>query len=131
MRFSKAACRVLHLGWGNLRYMDRPGEELAEGSPVEKGMGSWWTKSLTQTSSVLLQLRRPTVRWAASREKEGIAPSALLCPHEAPSGVLHPGLGRPAQEGCRALGAGPEEGHEDEQGWSTSLRKKVWGRWAC
>ena len=44
--------------------------------------------------------------------REGTVP---LCsaPCETPSGVLCPGLGHPAQEGFRADGAGPEEGHED------------------
>ena len=35
----------------------------------------------------------------------------LLSSCETPSGLLCPGLGPPVQEGCEALGAGPEEGH--------------------
>jgi len=35
--------------------------------------------------------------------------------------VLHPDLGPPAEEGCGAVGAGPEEGDEDDQSAGTLL----------
>lgn len=54
-------------------------------------------------------------RGVASREGEVIVLSPLLCPCEAPSEVLCPRVEPPVQKGCRAVGAGPGRGHEDDQ----------------
>jgi len=45
---------------------------------------------------------------------EGGDSAPLLCSRETPSRVLCPALEPPTEEGHGCVGAGPEEGHEDD-----------------
>ena len=78
--------------------------------PVEKDL-----RILLNEKLGVSQSRRPAVSWAESTEGgqqgegEGGDCPPLLCLSEAPFGVLRPGLGPPAHEGCGAVGVSPEE----------------------
>ena len=103
MTFNKAKCQVLHLSSSNPRCVYRLGEELLENSPVEKDLEVLMDKKFNMSQLCVLVVQKANSilgsirRAVASRERERIV-SLCSAPHEAPSRVLSPGLGPPAQE---------------------------------
>ncbi|GAB0183344.1 mitochondrial enolase superfamily member 1 [Grus japonensis] len=119
MKFNKAKCRVLHMGWGNPKHIYRLGGEWLESSPEEKDLGALVDEKLNNTWQCALAAQKAShvlgcIKSVTSRSREVILP--LCCALvETPPGVLRPALESSAQERHQAAGMSPGEGHEDDQ----------------
>ena len=117
MRFNKAKCKVLHLGWGNPRYQYRLRDAGIDGRTDKKDLGVLMGEKLDMIHQCALAAQKAncilgcTKRSMASRVTEGILP---LCSGETSPAVLCPALEPPAQEGHGCVGAVSKEGHKDD-----------------
>jgi len=72
MKFSKAKCQALPMGWGNAKHKPRLGREWIESSPEEKTWGCWMTRKPEHPLGCI-----PSS--VGSGRGRGLCPSAPLC----------------------------------------------------
>jgi len=117
MRFNKAKYKVLHMSWGNPEPKYRLGGEWIESSHEEKDLGMLVDEKLNMTRQCAHkgQPHPGLDQKQRGQQGEGGDSAPPLCSGESPPGVLCPCLEPSAQERHGAVGAGPEEGHNNDQ----------------
>ena len=112
MMFSKAKCKSR----GNPRYEYRRGDELLDSSSAKKDLGVLVDEKLKMCKLGLEDQWYPELHEKkGDQQGEGGDCPPQFCPCEGPSWSTVSRPGAPSTRRIGAVGAGPEEGHEDNQ----------------
>lgn len=92
LKFNKAKCKVLHLGWENSQYQNRQGAELIESSPVEKDLDVFVDEKLNTTHQRVLAAQKANsilgcIKSSHGQQPKGIDSASLLHSCDSPAGV--------------------------------------------
>ncbi|PKU43076.1 rna-directed dna polymerase from mobile element jockey-like [Limosa lapponica baueri] len=118
MKFNHGKCKAVYLGRGNPKHKYRLGGKWIENSPEKKDLGVLVDEKLKMSQQCLLaaqKLHPGPHQKKCGQQVKGSDSTPLLHSGETPPGVLCPALESSAQEGHGPVGAGPEEGHKDDQ----------------
>jgi len=105
------------LGSGQSQTCVQSGRTHLSEQPCRKKLGEWKTGHEPAVRACDLE-GHPSPRLqqkTGSQQGQGGNYPPLFCPWEAASRIIHPSLGPLAQEGCGAVGAGPEAGQKVDQ----------------
>lgn len=84
---------------------------MIEGKLAKHGLGILMDEKLYLSGNVCLHSSKPVVLGTKKEASDCICSTLVKVPH----GLLYPGLGPPAQEGCGAVTLGPEGCHKNDQ----------------
>jgi len=115
VKFNKAKCKVLRLGWGNPKHSYRLGGERIESSLEEKDLRVLVDEKLNMTDTSVCAHSPEGQPYSGlhpqqhGQQVKGGDSVPLLCSSETLPGVLHLALEPSVWERHGAVGAGPEE----------------------